>query len=146
LTRPALGCTVPPPQDSVPRIKPYQGGSHASESHLALALVASLALPATVQAQGDYLEVYRVKVKPEKIGDFYALTKKWIDANRQNGGDRWLALETMYGEGSVVQFTSTRRDYADVDKMNEAIMAAAAKAFGADMDKTMVEFEPRPPK
>lgn len=107
----------------------------------ALAVIVSLALPATVKAQGDYLEVYRAKVKPEKIGDFYALTKKWVDANRQNGGDRWEALETVYGEGDVFQFVSSRRNYADLDKMNDAVMAAAAKAFGPDMEKIMGEYE-----
>src|SRR5271157_2310092 len=107
----------------------------------ALALVVSLAVPATLKAQGDYLDVYRVKVKPEKLGDFYALSAKWIDANRQNGGDRWIALETVYGEGEVFQFNSTRSSYADVDKMNDAVMAAAAKAFGPDMIKTMIQFE-----
>ncbi|HYL45913.1 MAG TPA: hypothetical protein VEU52_02705 [Candidatus Limnocylindrales bacterium] len=107
----------------------------------ALALVASLALPATVKAQGDYLDVYRVKVKPEKLGEFYALTAKWVDANRQNGGDRWIAAVTIYGEGDVFQFTSTRSSYAEVDKTTDAVMAAAAKAFGADMMKIMFDFE-----
>jgi hypothetical protein len=107
----------------------------------ALALVVSLALPATVKAQGDYLEVYRVKVKSEKLGEFFALTAKWVDANRQNGGDRWVGAVTVYGEGDVFQFTSTRSSYADVDKTNDAVMAAAAKAFGADMMKTMLDFE-----
>ena len=43
----------------------------------------------------------------------------------------------MYGAGEVFQFNSTRSSYADVDKMNDA----AAKAFGADMMKTMLDFE-----
>jgi hypothetical protein len=107
----------------------------------ALALVMSLALPASVKAQGDYLEVYRAKVKPEKLGDFYALTAKWVDANRQNGGDHWIGAVAVYGEGDIFQFTSTRSSYADVDKSLEAVMAAASKAFGADMMKTMVDYE-----
>src|SRR5947208_11953397 len=80
----------------------------------ALAVVVCLAAPVAVQAQGDYLDVYTVKVKPEKLADFQALTKKWADANRRYDGDRWLALETVYGESNVYLFTSTRRDYADV--------------------------------
>src|SRR6267378_3449669 len=96
----------------------------------AFAVVMCLAAPIAVQAQGDYLDVFVVKVKPEKLADFQALTKKWADANRRNNGDRWLALEAVYGEGNVYQFTSTRKDYADIDKANEAVMAAVNKAFG----------------
>ena len=106
----------------------------------ALLLITSFAIPATVHAQGDYLDVYRVKVKPEKTAEFEALTKKWVEANRANNGDRWIAAEVVYGEGGLYQFTSTRRNYADIDKANEAVMAAAGKAFGADTEKIMQDF------
>jgi hypothetical protein len=98
----------------------------------AILLVVCLAVPVIVHAQGDYLDVYVVKVKPEKLADFEALTKKWIDANRRFNGDHWLAMETLYGDGNVFQFTSTRQDYAEIDKMNEAVMNAANKAFGKE--------------
>jgi hypothetical protein len=95
-----------------------------------------------VQAQGDYLDVYVVKVKPEKLADFQALTKKWIDANRRFNGDRWLAMETVYGDGNVFQFTSTRQDYAEIDKIGEAEMSAANQAFGKDVaDKMARDFQ-----
>jgi hypothetical protein len=103
----------------------------------ALVVVVCLAAPVAVHAQGDYLDVYIVKVKPEKLADFRALTKKWIDANNRFNGDRWIAMETVYGEGNVYQFTSTRQDYADIDKTNEAAMAAGNKAFGKDMAEKM---------
>ncbi len=98
----------------------------------ALAVAVCLAAPAAVHAQGDYLDVFVVKVKPEKTADFQALTKKWADANRRFNGDRWIALEAVYGEGNVYQFTSNRKDYADIDKTNEAGMLAANKAFGKE--------------
>ena len=98
----------------------------------ALIAVVCLAAPAAVRAQGDYLEVFIAKVKSEKVADFQALTKKWVDANRRFNGDRWLALQAVYGEGNVYQFTSTRKDYAEIDKINEAGMLAANKAFGKD--------------
>ncbi len=98
----------------------------------ALAVAVCLAAPAAVRAQGDYLDVFIVKVKPEKVADFQALTKKWADANNRFNGDRWLALEAVYGEGNVYQFTSNRKDYAEIDKMNEAVMAAVNKAFGKE--------------
>ena len=103
----------------------------------ALAVVVCLAAPIAVQAQGDYLDVFVVKVKPEKLADFQALTKKWADANRRFNGDRWLALEAVYGEGNIYQFTSTRKDYADIDKTNEAVMAAVNKAFGKEAAQKM---------
>ena len=103
----------------------------------ALAVVVCLAAPAAVRAQGDYLDVYIVKVKPEKLADFQAITKKWADANRRFNGESWIAMETAFGEGNVYQFTSTRKDYADLDKVNEAAMAAANKAFGKDMAEKM---------
>src|SRR5258708_16333619 len=96
----------------------------------ALTVAVCLVAPVAGQAQGDYLDVFIVKVKPEKVADFQALSKKWADANRRNNGARWIALEALYGEGNVYQFTSTRKDYADVDQSMEASMQAVNKAFG----------------
>ena len=103
----------------------------------AFAVVLCLAAPIAVQAQGDYLDVYVVKVKPEKLADFQALTKKWADANRRYNGDRWIALETLYGEGNVYQFTSTRKDYAEIGSIAEAEILAANKAFGKEATEKM---------
>lgn len=107
----------------------------------AFAVVVCLAMPVAVQAQGEYLDVFIVKVKPDKFAEFNALSKKWADANRRNNGDRWLAMETVYGEGGVYQFTSIRKDYADVDKASEAAMAAVNKTFGKEATmKLMQDF------
>lgn len=108
----------------------------------ALAVVVCLAAPAKVQAQGDYLDVFMVKVKPEKVADFEALTKKWADANRRFNGDHWIAMETMYGEGNVYTFVSPRQDYADIEKVSDLGMQAATKAFGKEAaDKMIRDFE-----
>ncbi len=98
----------------------------------ALAIAVCLAAPVTVHAQGDYLDVYIVKVKPEKIADFQVLARKWVDANRRFNGDRWLATETLFGEGGVFVFTSLRQDYADIEKNSETGMLAVNKAFGKE--------------
>src|ERR1700682_598680 len=103
----------------------------------ALVVVVCLAAPVAVHAQGDYLDVYIVKVKPEKLADFRTLTKKGTDANRGFIGDRWIAMDTFYGDGNVFQFTSPRQDYAEVDKVNEAAMNAANKAFGKEAAEQM---------
>ena len=104
----------------------------------AIVVVVCLAAPVAVHAQGDYLDVYIAKVKPEKLADFQALTKKWVDANRRFDGDHWIATETLYGEGDVYVFTSPRQDYADVDRLNEAGMQAANKAFGKEAAAKML--------
>ena len=103
----------------------------------ALVVVVCLAAPAAVRAQGDYLDVYIVKVKPEKLADFQSLTKKFVDANRKHNGDQWIALETVYGEGNVYQFTSSRKDYADIDKANQTEMDAVNKALGKELAEKM---------
>src|SRR5712664_1080965 len=104
----------------------------------ALAIAVCLATPVSVHAQGDYLDVYIVKVKPEKIADFQVLARKWVDANRRFNGDRWLATETLFGEGGVFVFTSLRQDYAEIDKLGDAGMLAANKAFGKEATLKML--------
>jgi hypothetical protein len=104
----------------------------------ALAIAVCLAAPAAVHAQGDYLDVYTVKVKPEKIADFQVLARKWVDANRRFNGDRWLATQTLFGEGGVFVFTSLRQDYADIEKNSETGMLAANKAFGKEATLKML--------
>jgi hypothetical protein len=88
-----------------------------------------LATPAS-RAQGDYLDVYIAKAKPEKAVELETLAAKIADANRKNGGDHVLAEETVYGSGYTYIFVSQRQDYADVDKASEAFMTSLHKAFG----------------
>ncbi|HXZ33075.1 MAG TPA: hypothetical protein VEH30_12420 [Terriglobales bacterium] len=97
-----------------------------------------LIVPVAVQAQGDYLDVYVVHVKPEKVADFEALARKIADANRRNNGDHWMALETVYGEGETYSFISNRQDYAEIDKASDAFMTALNKAFGSDSSQKML--------
>src|SRR5260370_10333435 len=66
-----------------------------------------------------------------------ATDKKAAKANRRFNGDRWIALQAVYGEGGVYQFTSNRNDYADTDKANEAFMLAAQKAFSKEAAQKM---------
>jgi hypothetical protein len=107
----------------------------------ALVVLVSLAMPAVVQAQESYIDAYIVKVKPEKTAEFTALTKKWVAANRENNGDRWVTAETVYGEGDVYVFTSARQSYAEIDKGNESMMAAVSKAYGMEgMGKLMQDY------
>jgi hypothetical protein len=104
----------------------------------AWAIAVCLLAPAVVRAQGDYLDVYIVKIKPDKAADFYPLARKIADANRRYNGDRWLAAEVLYGEGDTFMFTSTRQDYADVQKGNDVFMGALNKAYGKEAAEKML--------
>lgn len=106
----------------------------------AFAAAVCLAAPVAANAQGDYLDVLIVKVKPEKVSDFVANSKRFAEANRRNG-DRWIALESVYGESNVYMFTSTRSSYADIEKANDAEFAAVEKALGkGSFQKLIQEF------
>src|SRR5712664_4050681 len=104
----------------------------------AFVVAVCLAAPVAVHAQGDYLDVYMVKVKPEKIADFQVLARKGVDANRRFNGDRWLATETLFGEGGVLVVASLRADYADIEKNREPGMLAAKEAFGKEATLTIM--------
>lgn len=98
----------------------------------ALAAVVCLLAPTIVKAQGDYLDATIVKVKPDKVAEFTAVVKKISDANRRFNGDRWIGMETLYGEGDTYVFVSIRKDYEDIDKGNDAFNAALEKAYGKE--------------
>jgi hypothetical protein len=91
---------------------------------------AALLAPSVLWAQGNYLDVYIAKVKPEKAAEAEAVAKKITDANRRNSGDRVLVEQPVYGDPYTYIFLTQRDSYADVDKGNDAFMASLNKAFG----------------
>lgn len=95
-----------------------------------LVLVLFLGTMMIAQEPTGYLDVFMVKVKPEKRAEFDSICKKIVDPNRKHGGDAWLATEVSYGEGNTVYFISTRSSYADIDRGMEAFMGALNKAYG----------------
>jgi hypothetical protein len=94
--------------------------------------VCILFAPATLTAQGKYLEVYIAKVKPEKAMEAESIAKKITDANRRNNGDHVLVEETTYGTAYTYVFLTQRDSYADIDKGGDAFMASLNKAFGKE--------------
>lgn len=93
------------------------------------------------QAQEQYLDVYVAQVKPEKRAEFDAIAKKMVAANRQNKGDIWLTMETVYGPGNRVTFVSTRQSYDDAEKGSGAFDAAMQKALGKPgMEKLFQDY------
>jgi len=107
-------------------------------SAVAVVLLTALAFG---QAAEQYLDVYIAQVKPDKRADFDALNKRMVAANRQNKGDTWITMETMYGPANRVTFISTRDGYADVEKGMDAFEGALQKALGKTAtDKMMQEY------
>jgi hypothetical protein len=97
----------------------------------AVGFIAGLLLAApSLRAQGDYLDVYIAKAKPEKATDLEAIARRMADANRRNNGDHVIAMETLYGDRYTYVFVTQRQDYAAVDKGGDAFMAALNKALG----------------
>ena len=103
---------------------------------LMAALFVLCCIATAAQTVNDYLDTYMVQVKPDKRADFDAIVKKMAAANR-NGGDQWLMLDTMYGDGDVVTFISTRSSYGDVEKGMNAFMGSINKAYGEDGAKKL---------
>jgi len=93
------------------------------------------------QAPEQYLDVYTAQVKPERRAEFDAISKKFVAANRQNKGDAWLTMETVYGEGNRVTFISIRGSYADAEKGANTFDSAMEKALGkAGSDKLLQDY------
>ena len=114
---------------------------NAIGSVIAVVLLGALAVGQAQQALESYLDVEIIQVKPEKRADFDAIARKIAVANRQNKGDTWLAMETVYGPGNRVSFVSTRNNYGEVETAMGTFMGALQKTFGrAATDKLMQDL------
>jgi len=91
-----------PPVSWIFSKKHQQGGIYVVEKALwALGFVAGVLLAApSLRAQGNYLDVYIAKVKPEKAADAEAIARKIADANRHNNGDHVIAMETLMAKAT----------------------------------------------
>jgi hypothetical protein len=104
-------------------------------------LLAAFAAAQAQPATEDYLDIYTVQVKQEKRAEFDAVNKKMVAANRQNNGDTWLAIETVYGPINRITFISTRQSYADAEKGMGAFTGAIEKSLGkAGSEKLYQDF------
>ncbi len=110
----------------------------ATWTAVAVMLLAAFALG---QGPEQYVDVYVVQVKPGKRADFDALSKKMVAANRQNKGDEWLAMETVYGSMNRITLVSMRQSYGETEKASDAFYAAMQKSMGkAGVDKAFQDF------
>jgi len=106
---------------------------------LAVLVAVCLVIPLAAQTVGGgYLDLYIVNVKPEKSAEFEALAKKLADANRKYNGDRWLAMDVMYGQNNTTVFVSHRDAYGDIDKAYDSFMGALNKAYGKEASQKML--------
>jgi len=110
----------------------------ATWTAVAVILLAAFAIG---QAQDQYLDVFVVQVKPGKRADFDAISKKIVAANRQNKGDEWLAMETVYGQNNRITLVSMRQSYGDTEKASDAFYSALQKSMGkTGVDKAFQDF------
>jgi hypothetical protein len=105
---------------------------------LTLTLLVAAAAAAQPAATG-YLDVYSVKVKPDKRAQFDGFAKKWAVANRQHQGDNWIAYQVEYGEQNTLYFVGIRANYAAVDEGHAAFMNALKSSYGAGMEKLLAD-------
>jgi hypothetical protein len=98
------------------------------------------AMMAAAQPQIGYVDVFVVKVKPERRAEFDALGKRVADANRKNKGDNFICSEVQFGEQNTIYYTSGRANLAAIDDGMKAFENAMGKAFGATVPKVMDDF------
>ena len=93
------------------------------------------------QVMSDYLDVFTVKVRPEKRAEFDTVNRKIAEANRKAKGDQWTAMTVEYGEGNTVQFVSQRQNFAAIESGMTAFMSAINTGYGpGGLSKVMADF------
>jgi hypothetical protein len=108
----------------------------ASRARWSIVVVLLLGFCAAAQAQQGYIDETVVQVKQGKGAAFEALVKKMVAANRENKGDNWIAVQTLYGESNTITFSSVRDSYAAAQKGSDDFEHALATAMGqAGADK-----------
>lgn len=93
------------------------------------------AAAALAQQPSGVVDVYMVKIKPERRTDFDGIARKIADANRRFKGDNWIAYSSEYGDGPAVMFSSVRESYAAIDKASEMFLGAMKEGYGSGFMK-----------
>lgn len=95
-------------------------------AHLAL----SGMMLAQTEAPQEYIDLYVVKVKPEKRQAYEAAIKKLVAANRAQQGDYWLAYTPVFGGHDTIYFGSARSGMASIEPAVALFEKAVEKAYG----------------
>lgn len=94
-------------------------------------------------AQGQFLDDYIIRIKPEKRVDFDTVTKTIADANRKAKGDYFIGFERIYGPDYTAMFVSQRENYAAIEDGGKAFISAINDAYGVGgMKKMMTDATP----
>ncbi|MBV9612337.1 MAG: hypothetical protein JO091_07685 [Acidobacteriaceae bacterium] len=104
---------------------------------LTLCALGLFAAPFASAQMDDFLDIYIVRVKPEKRGDYDTFARRIAEANRKAKGDNWIAAEVEYGEGNMLYYISTRKNYAAIDAGSTAFENAIKEAYGPGGMKKM---------
>src|SRR5262249_10259693 len=102
-------------------------------------IAALLVVPAWTQDAPEYIDTFKVKVRPDKLAEYEKNVRKLADANRKNG-DRWIAYSTEYGEGGKIYFSPLPRNLAEVELGMNAFNAALKEAYGPAGQKLMYDI------
>jgi hypothetical protein len=95
-----------------------------------LLLVGILATSVAADMTEGYLDVFIAKVKMGKRGEFDSINKRFVEMNRKNKGDTWLAYEIAYGQPNTVYFVSTRTSYGAAEAGTKAFEGALTESLG----------------
>jgi hypothetical protein len=106
---------------------------------VATCALAVFAAPFAYAQMGGYLDMFMVKVKPDRRADFDVIGRKIADSNRKAKGDTWIAMEVTYGESNTIYFSSRRKDYAAIDAASTAFENAIKEAYGPGGMKKMLQ-------
>jgi hypothetical protein len=94
-------------------------------------------------AQGQYLDDYIIRIKPEKRVDFDTVSRKIAEANRKAKGDSFIGFERIYGPDYTAMFVAQRQNYAAIEDAMKAFMSAINEAYGVGgMKKMMADATP----
>jgi hypothetical protein len=84
----------------------------------------------SLSAQAQFLDIFAVKARLDKMGEFDAICRKVADANRKGKGDEWIAYSEIYGEPGNHYFVSSRAKLADIEAAEKKFNAAIKEYVG----------------
>lgn len=101
------------------------------------------ALAPLAAAQGQYLDDYVIRIKPEKRVDFDSVSRKIAEANHKAKGDTFIGFERIYGPDYTAMFVAQRENFAAIEDAMKAFTSAINEAYGVGgMKKMMADATP----
>jgi hypothetical protein len=95
-----------------------------------LGVVAFTFWAGSLAAQAQFLDILAVKARPDKMGEFDAISRKVADANRRGKGDEWIAYSEIYGEPGNYFLVSSRAKLSDIQAAEKKFNAAIKEYVG----------------